>query len=52
MHDNPFEGRNGLYNEPFDTRRNYENPQIQHMQRNQSNSYPPFLPRCRKPMWP
>jgi hypothetical protein len=59
--DYPFEGQSGLYNEPFDGRRNYENPQIQHIQRNQSNirrinhparSFPSFLPRWHKPMWP
>jgi hypothetical protein len=52
MHDNTFEGQSGLYNEPFDGRRNYENSQIQLMQINQSNSYLPFLPRWHKPMWP
>jgi hypothetical protein len=59
--DYPFEGQSGLYNKPFNGRRNYENPQIQHMQRNHSNirrinhparSYPSFLPRWHKPMWP
>jgi hypothetical protein len=59
--DYPFERHSGLYNEPFNGRRNYENSQIQHMQRNHSNirkinhparSYPSFLPRWHKPMWP